>query len=78
MKRLLRLPAVLDRTGMRKTQLLEAVRDGRFPKRVAPLEGGRAVAWVEDEVEAYIASRIAARDQTTPAPTSKTRRRVAA
>ena len=69
MKRLLRLPAVLDRTGMGKTQLLEAVRTGRFPQRVAPLEGGRAVAWVEDEVEADIASRIAARDQTTPAPT---------
>jgi prophage regulatory protein len=76
MKRLLRLPAVLDRTGMKKTQLLEAVRDGRFPKRVAPLEGGRAVAWVEDEVEAYIETRIAARDQTNP--TNKTRRRAAA
>ena len=38
---------------------------GRFPKRVAL--GPNSVAWVEDEIIAWQAERIAARDQPTPA-----------
>jgi prophage regulatory protein len=38
---------------------------GRFPKRVRPTD--RTVAWVEEEIEAWLKSRIAERDMA-PAP----------
>lgn len=54
--RLIRLPEVLTKTGLSRSRLYA---DGSFPKRV-PL-GQRGVAWVEAEVEEWIAGRIAAR-----------------
>jgi len=61
--RLLRKPEVLARLGIKKTQLDEAIRDGRFPAPTKILEGGRAEGWFSDEIEAYVESRRAARDQ---------------
>jgi prophage regulatory protein len=63
MKRLIRLPEVLFKTGMQKSQIFEAEQHGRFPKRVTPMPGGRAVAWLESEVDDFIDSRCAARDE---------------
>ena len=62
--RLIRRPEVGRRTELGNTQrdYLE-LKKQTFPKRVhlsAP--SGRAVAWVEDEIDAWVASRIAARD----------------
>jgi hypothetical protein len=37
-----------------------------FPRPVQVLEGGRAVAWPESEIAAYVESRIAARDAAAP------------
>jgi prophage regulatory protein len=68
MQRLLRLPRVLEITGLRKTQILDAVKDGRFPRPTTILAGGRAHGWPESEIAEYVQSRIAARDQTTPNP----------
>jgi prophage regulatory protein len=57
--RLLRLPEVLDRTGLGRTSLYVAMKSGAFP---APAHlGGRIVAWSESEVDAWIAARLAAR-----------------
>ncbi len=58
--RLLRLPSVLDRTGMRRSLLYEEMAEGRFPASVKL--SGRAVAWPSDEIDAWIAERIAHRD----------------
>lgn len=59
-KRIIRRPAVEQKTGLSDSQrdALEAC--GRFPRRV-PL-GARAIGWVEDEVDEWVAQRIAARD----------------
>jgi prophage regulatory protein len=62
LRRLLRLPAVEDATGMKKTQIYEAIAHGAFPRPVDILEGGRAVGWVEDEIISYVEARIALRD----------------
>jgi prophage regulatory protein len=51
---LLRLPAVLARTGLTRTALYELVKAGRFPKQHKL--GERAVAWRSDDVDAWIAS----------------------
>ena len=58
--RLLRLPAVLDQTGMRRSLLYEEMAEGRFPTPVKLSE--RAIAWPSDEIDAWIAERIASRD----------------
>ena len=63
MRRLLRLSAVEDVTGMAKTAIYDAMERGVFPKPVPILEGGRAVGWVEEEIVDYIDARIDLRNQ---------------
>ena len=70
-KRFIRLPEVLSRTGYgRTTSIYRKMEDGSFPRSVK-LEGppidpnvfdSRAIAWIEDEVEQWIESRIEERD----------------
>ena len=69
-KRLIRLPEVLSRTGYGRTSIYRKMEDGSFPRSVklgGPLEApnafdSRAIAWIEDEVEQWIESRIEERD----------------
>ena len=54
-RRLLRLPAVLERTGLGRSALYALMKAGEFPR---PLRiGARAVAWLEDEVDEWIRKR---------------------
>ena len=69
-KRFIRLPEVLSRTGYGRTSIYRKMEDGSFPRCVklgSPLEDPnvfdcRAIAWIEDEVEQWIDSRIEERD----------------
>ena len=69
-KRFIRLPEVLTRTGYGRTTIYRKMEDGSFPRSVklgGPLEDtnvfdSRAVAWIEDEVDQWIESRIEERD----------------
>ncbi len=71
-KRFIRLPEVLSRTGFGRTSIYRKMEDGSFPRSVklgGPLEDPeafdcRAVAWIEDEVEQWIESRIDERDSS--------------
>ena len=72
-KRLIRLPEVLSRTGYGRTTIYRKMEDGSFPRSVK-LGGppkdpnafdSRAVAWIEDEVEQWIDSRIEGRDSVS-------------
>lgn len=56
--RFLRLEEVCARTGFRRTFVYEAARRGTFPK---PVKCGRAVRWVEHEVDAWMAAQMAER-----------------
>ena len=58
--RMLRRPAVLDKTGFSDAALDRAEQLSGFPKRVKL--GPRAVGWVEAEVDKWLAARVAARD----------------
>jgi prophage regulatory protein len=60
-RRLIRNAEVRNRTGLSKTSLWRGGRDGTFPKPVKSSPG--CVAWLEDEVEAWIDSRVTARDR---------------
>jgi prophage regulatory protein len=59
-QRLLRLSQVIDKTGYSGASIWRLVRAGRFPKPVK-LVGSRAVAWLEDEIDALIDKARAAR-----------------
>lgn len=59
--RLLRLPEVRARTGLGRDSVYRLAKAGEFPRPVKVSE--RASAWLESEVQAFIAQRIAARDE---------------
>ncbi|MBI3283418.1 MAG: AlpA family phage regulatory protein [Burkholderiales bacterium] len=50
--RLLKLPSVVGRVAISKTEIYRRCRAGQFP---APIRlGARAVAWLESDIEQYI------------------------
>lgn len=57
---ILRLKKVLEQTGLCRTSVYKAIKDGTFPRQV-PL-GGRAVGWLASEVEAWIRANVAKRN----------------
>lgn len=58
--KLMKVKEVMSVTTLARATIYKYMEMGTFPKPV-PL-GGRAVAWVADEVEDWIASRIGERD----------------
>lgn len=60
----IRLNDVKAATGLARSTVYKYVKQGIFPAPVSL--GGRSVAWVEVEVQAWIAERIRERDQQTP------------
>ena len=61
--RILRLAQVIDMTGLGKTKIYELQAEGRFPMSVRITT--HSVGWVEHEVQAWLAGRLAERK---PAP----------
>jgi prophage regulatory protein len=57
-----RLPAVKARTGMSRSEIYRRIALGDFPRPIKL--GERASAWSAAEIDAWIAGRIAARDQS--------------
>lgn len=57
--RILRLDQVIEATGLGKTKIYELQAAGAFPMRVQIT--ANAVGWVEEEVQAWLARRVAAR-----------------
>ncbi len=55
-RRLIKLPEVCGKTGLSRAGVYKRMGEGVFPARV-PL-GGRAVAWVESEVDTWIKNQI--------------------
>lgn len=54
---LLRLPQVIERVGLRRTAIYDAVQRGTFPQPVRL--GRRCVAWPSDVIDAWVRERIA-------------------
>ncbi|WP_416776476.1 helix-turn-helix transcriptional regulator [Xenorhabdus budapestensis] len=54
---LIRLPEVQRRTGYSKAWIYQLISDGAFPKQVKI--GPRSVAFIEAEIDDWIAQRIA-------------------
>ena len=69
-KRFIRLPEVMSRTGYGRTSIYRKMEDGSFPKSLKlggpPIDpnefDSRAIAWIEEEVDQWIESKIEDRD----------------
>ena len=61
----LRLPAVKARTGLSRSTIYFRVSQGAFPAPVSL--GGRAVGWIEAEVDAWLTARIERSRKAGPA-----------
>ena len=68
--RFIRLNEVLSRTGFGRTSIYRKMEEGTFPKSLKlggppkdpSIFDSRAVAWIEDEVDHWMESRIDDRD----------------
>jgi prophage regulatory protein len=58
MTQFLRLPAVIERTGLSRSTIYEMVERGDFPKPVKI--GARAIAWPVSSLETWAAERMEA------------------
>ncbi|MEZ8861755.1 AlpA family transcriptional regulator [Vibrio artabrorum] len=58
--RFLRLKEVIALTGLGRSSIYKFMDENTFPKTVSL--GGRAVAWVESEIEEWMEQRLALRD----------------
>ena len=58
--RFLRQKAVTDLTGIPRPTLYYMMGLGKFPKNLSLCSGGKSVAWLESDVLAWMAERIAA------------------
>jgi prophage regulatory protein len=67
-QKMLRLKQVLEATGLGPTALKESVKRGGFPRPVRV--GRRAIAWPQNEIEAWQKRCIAARDSAIPSDRS--------
>ncbi len=56
MNTILRLSAVKNRTGLSRSTIYFRISQGLFPKQISL--GNRAIGWIEDEIEAWIANQI--------------------
>lgn len=63
--KILRLPVVKARTGLSRSTIYLRVSQGRFPSPVSL--GGRAVGWIEAEVDAWLTAQIESSRNADPA-----------
>lgn len=57
-RKLLRLPDVIERAGFKRSKLYALIARGEFPPPIKL--GPRVSAWPSDEIDEWIAQRIAA------------------
>jgi prophage regulatory protein len=55
--RLIRLPEVMARVGLKRSAIYQRMSQGRFPKSRSL--GGKCTVWVEAEIDAWINSIVA-------------------
>ena len=64
LNRMFRIRELPEFVGLRRTQIGELIKAGEFPEPVPLSDSGRAVAWLECDLVAWQAARIAARNSS--------------
>lgn len=62
-QRFIRLPEVKRLTGLSRSTIYSLVGNGTFPRQLS-IGGGRAIGWLESEIQGWIGERIAQRRQS--------------
>ena len=63
LRKLIRIKAVIELTGLSKSYIYDLSSRDLFPKKISLVPGGTSVAWVATEIQAWIESRIQQRDE---------------
>ena len=63
---ILRLPEVITRTGLSRSSIYLRITRNEFPHSISL--GGRAVGWVEHDIETWLEEKIAASRVDTSCP----------
>lgn len=58
--KILRLPVVIDKTGLCRSAIYAHIAEGNFPKQINL--NSRSVGWLESEINVWIERRIQERD----------------
>jgi len=66
--RMLRLPEVVNRTALSRSQIYRLIELGTFPRQIQL--GERAAGWVEEEVDGWLRERIARSRSSGPSTAS--------
>jgi prophage regulatory protein len=61
MTKILRFPAVIERTGLSRSTIYLQISKGNFPKPISL--GANSVGWLESEIDDWINSKIAKRNE---------------
>lgn len=56
MSKIMRLPAVIEKTGKPRSTIYSMIENDLFPKQIKL--SARSVGWLEDEVNAWIAEKV--------------------
>ena len=62
-KRIIRMRDNCNKVGLGQSSIYELVSKGLFPKPFPLVPGGRAVGWIEDDIDQWILERKAASEQ---------------
>lgn len=65
--RVIRLPEVINKTGLGRTTIWRMSSTGNFPEAISL--GGKATGWIEAEIDRWIERRMAERQRTPDAAT---------
>jgi len=58
---IIRLPHVIQKTGLCRSAIYAQIRAGKFPKQIKLTQ--RSSGWLESEIDQWLADRIAERDR---------------
>lgn len=64
-RRVLRLPAIESKSGLKRDSIYRLAREGKFPRPIKLSE--RASGWFEDEIDAWLEKRAAERSEQSVA-----------
>ncbi len=59
---ILRLPQVKNQTGLSRSSIYQQIAENKFPRQIG-LGGGRAVGWLESDIQNWIKQRLAVTDR---------------
>jgi predicted DNA-binding transcriptional regulator AlpA len=62
LNRLIRPKDLPDYVGLRRTQITELMKIGEFPRPIPLSDSGRAIAWLDADIAAWQARRLAKRE----------------